>query len=128
MVIGEGISLGAIGNPVELLPVTPCGLGSSASDTTTARNTLTLSDDIANYRFIIVYAYTTLSSVERRFSQIVAMPFYTGNSQIAIGIWSDSNTSYYCYSCVSMSGTSFNIYRTYYNNYSAPKFQVIGIP
>ena len=128
MVIGEGVSLGTVGNPVELLPVTPCGLGSSASDTSNPRKTLTLSDDIVNYRFLIVYAYTTLSSVERRFAQIIATPFYTENSQIAIGLWSDSNTSYYCYSCVSMSGTSFNIYRTYYSNYSAPKFQVIGIP
>lgn len=113
------------GSPVELLAKTACGL--SSNQTIGDLKTIALSDDISNYRLIQVIMYTTTQSVERELFTLVIVPTYDGGDVIT-AIFSDSNTSYYCYGLVKLNGSSLIIRRAYYNNYSAPSFRVIGIP
>lgn len=125
MVIGEGISLETVGNPVELLAKTDCELGSSAN--VSDRKTLALSDSISNYRYVQIILYSTLEGAEREVVAIVAVPLYDGGN-ITFGCFADSSVSYYCTTMVKLTGSSLILKRVYYSMYSRPSYRVIGIP
>lgn len=121
MVIGEGVSLGTVGNPVELLAKTPSGLSSSQS--VSNRATLALTDSISNYRFVQVIMTTN----DRDVSTMIVVPTY-GGEDVVVAVFADSNTSYYCSTMVKLSGTNLIVRRAFFSNFSSPSYRVIGIP
>ena len=110
---------------MELLAKTASGL--STSGNVADRLTMNLSDSIVNYKYIQVILYTSLDSAERQLSTIVVQPLYDGGD-VMLALYSDSNTSYYCYTMFKLSGSTMIIRRAYFSNYSSPSFRVIGIP
>ena len=121
----KGINARPAPHIVELLPKSETGL-SSSSTITAIRKTFQLSDDISNYDMVQVLLYSTWSSTERQVSETVMIPTYDGGV-VAIGIYSDSNASYYCMSAFTLHGNEMDVYRAFYSNNTAPILRVIGV-